>query len=105
MISDQPIPTMVRSIAEAKAHFSAIVDEASGGKAFIICCAGRPLVMITPYVQSDPVRRPGALKGKSISWTISTPCRMALRRLSDEISSRFRLYTTIRSTVSWYASR
>ena len=64
MITDQPIPTMVRSIAVAKAHFSAIVDEASGGKAFIICCAGRPLVMITPYVQSDPVRRPGALKGK-----------------------------------------
>ena len=34
MIADMPIPTMVRSISEAKAHFSAIVDEASGGKAF-----------------------------------------------------------------------
>jgi len=31
MVADMPMPTMVRSIAEAKAHFSAIVDEASGG--------------------------------------------------------------------------
>ena len=36
MVADMPIPTMVRSIAEAKAHFSAIVDEASGGKVFVI---------------------------------------------------------------------
>ena len=53
MVADMPIPTMVRSIAEAKAHFSAIVDEASGGKAFVICRAGRPLVTITQYVHLD----------------------------------------------------
>lgn len=64
MVVDMPIPTMVRSIAEAKAHFSAIVDEASGGKEFIICRAGRPLVTITQYVQPKTVRRPGTLKGK-----------------------------------------
>ena len=64
MVADMPIPTRVRSIAEAKAHFSAIVDEASGGKAFVICRAGRPLVTITQYVRPKPVRRPGSLKGK-----------------------------------------
>lgn len=64
MVANTPIPKMVRSIAEAKAHFSAIVDEASGGKEFIICRAGRPLVTITQYVQPTPVRQPGTLKGK-----------------------------------------
>ena len=64
MVADMPIPTMVRSIAEAKAHFSAIVDEASGGKSFIICRAGRPLVIVSQYVQTAPKRRPGSLKGK-----------------------------------------
>ena len=64
MVSDIPIPTMVRSIAEAKAHFSAIVDEVSGGKSFIICRAGRPLALVSQYVQPKPIRRPGSLKGK-----------------------------------------
>ena len=64
MVDDMPIPTMINSIAEAKAHFSAIVDAASGGKSFVICRAGRPLVTITQYVQPKPIRRPGSLKGK-----------------------------------------
>ena len=64
MVADMPIPTMVRSIADAKAHFSAIVDEASAGKEFVICRAGRPLVVVTRYVQSSTKRRPGSLKGK-----------------------------------------
>ncbi len=64
MVAEMQIPTMVRSIAEAKAHFSAIVDAASGGKSFIICRAGRPLVTITQYVQPKSIRRPGTLKGK-----------------------------------------
>lgn len=64
MVVDMPVPTMVRSIADAKAHFSAIVDEASCGKTFVICRAGRPLVTVTQYVQPKPIRRPGSLKGK-----------------------------------------
>ena len=64
MIADMPIPTMVKSISEAKAHFSAIVDEASSGKKFIICRAGRPLVIVSQYVQRAPKRHPGSLKGK-----------------------------------------
>ena len=62
--ADMPIPTMVRLIAEAKAHFSAIVDEASGEKPFVTCRAGRPLVTIAQYARPKPVRRPGTLKGK-----------------------------------------
>ena len=64
MVAEMQIPTMVRSIAEAKAHFSAIVDAASGGKSFIICRAGRPLVTITQYVQPKSIRRPATLKCK-----------------------------------------
>lgn len=64
MVVDMSIPTMVRSIADAKAHFSAIVDAASEGKQFVICRAGRPLVMVTQYVQSTKRRQPGSLKGK-----------------------------------------
>ena len=64
MVVNTPIPTMIQSIAEAKAHFSAIVDEASGGKSFVICRAGRPLVLVSQYVQPKPIRRPGSLKGK-----------------------------------------
>ena len=62
--ADMPVPKMIQSISEAKAHFSAIVDEASGGKVFVICRAGRPLVTVSPYVRPAPVRRPGTLKGK-----------------------------------------
>ena len=64
MVADMQIPNIVRSIADAKAHFSAIVDAASNGKEFVICRAGRPLVVVSRYVQNAPMRRPGALKGK-----------------------------------------
>lgn len=64
MVANMPIPKMVNSIAEAKAHFSAIVDEASGGSTFVICRAGRPLVVVSPYIRNTPKRRPDTLKGK-----------------------------------------
>lgn len=64
MACDVQIPTMIESISEAKAHFSAIVDAASGGKMFIICRAGRPLVAVSQYVAPKARRRPDTLKGK-----------------------------------------
>ena len=64
MVCDIPLPAMIKSISEAKAHFSAIVDEASGGKTFVICRAGRPLVTVSQYIKSKPTRRPDQLKGK-----------------------------------------
>ena len=64
MFCDVQIPAMIESISEAKAHFSAIVDAASGGKVFVICRAGRPLVTVSQYVAPKPRRRPDSLKGK-----------------------------------------
>ena len=57
-------PTMIHSISEAKAHFSAIVDDVSGGRTFVICRAGRPLVVLSQYTPPVHKRRPDSLKGK-----------------------------------------
>ena len=58
------MPRQINSISEAKAHFSAIVDEASEGRTFVICRAGRPLVVVSRYRVETPKRRPNSLKGK-----------------------------------------
>jgi prevent-host-death family protein len=58
------MPKTIQSISEAKAHFSAIVDDASGGQTFIICRAGRPIVVLSKYVPPVRKRRPDSLKGK-----------------------------------------
>lgn len=57
-------PTLIHSISEAKAHFSAIVDDASTGQTFVICRAGRPLAMLSQYIPPVRKRRPDSLKGK-----------------------------------------
>ena len=53
---------------EAKTHLSRLVEEAAAGQAFVICKAGKPMVRVTPLVQSDetaPVRsRLGMLRGQ-----------------------------------------
>ena len=64
MVCDVQIPAMIESISEAKAHFSSIVDAASGGKVFVICRAGRPLVTVSQYVSPKARRCPDSLKGK-----------------------------------------
>jgi len=64
MVCDMPLPSMITSIAAAKSHFSAIVDQASTGKVFVICRAGRPLVTVTRYVAPVHKRRPDTLRGK-----------------------------------------
>ena len=64
MIAEMPTPTLIRSISEAKAHFSAIVEEAVGGKMFVICRAGRPVVTVAQYVPETTKRRPDTLKGE-----------------------------------------
>lgn len=58
------MPTIIQSISEAKAHFSAIIDDASGGQTFVICRAGRPLAILSKYVPPAHRRRPDSLKGK-----------------------------------------
>ena len=63
MVDVMPAPTMIQSISEAKAHFSAIVDSVSGGEVFVICRAGKPLVQMSAYVPPKKTRRIGAMKG------------------------------------------
>ena len=64
MIDLPPLPTMVESISEAKAHFSSIVDAVGGGKTYIICRAGKPVAMLSPYIPKAGGTRIGLLKGK-----------------------------------------
>ena len=63
MVDVMPTPTMIQSISEAKAHFSAIVDSVSDGQVFVICRAGKPLVQMSAYIPPKKARRIGAMKG------------------------------------------
>ena len=53
---------------EAKTHLSRLVDEAAAGQAFVICKAGKPMVRVTPLVQSGDAAplpsRLGLLRGQ-----------------------------------------
>ena len=53
---------------EAKTHLSRLVDEAAAGQAFVICKAGKPMVLVTPLAESgDPAplaSRLGLLRGQ-----------------------------------------
>ena len=51
------------NIHAAKTHLSALVEKAAAGEPFVIAKAGRPLVMVSPYVESTPCPRVGFLKG------------------------------------------
>lgn len=59
-----PMPAIVESISEAKAHFSAIIDAVGDGKMYVICRAGKPVAMLSPFPGSKGAPRIGLLKGK-----------------------------------------
>ena len=46
------------NIAEAKAHFSALVDRAAAGEEIILSRAGRPVARLMPLAEQAP-RQPG----------------------------------------------
>ena len=51
---------------EVKTHLSRLVEEAAAGEAFVICKAGRPMVLVTPLdggAAAAPQRRLGLLQG------------------------------------------
>jgi prevent-host-death family protein len=56
----------MKTIHEAKAQLSRLVDEAANGKAFIIAKVGKPLVKVTPLDTPvcNQVRRLGFLAGQ-----------------------------------------
>ena len=64
MIEMPPMPAMVESISEAKAHFSALVEGVGSGKSYVICRAGKPVALLSPYRANTGSSRIGLLKGK-----------------------------------------
>ena len=54
------------NIHEAKTHLSRLVAEAARGNAFVIARAGKPLVKVVPYSETEPEpgRRLGFLAGE-----------------------------------------
>lgn len=64
MVEMPPLPAMIESISEAKAHFSAIVEGVGEGKEYIICRAGKPVALLSPYNAKKGSSRIGLLKGK-----------------------------------------
>jgi prevent-host-death family protein len=52
------------NIHAAKTQLSALVERAAAGESFIIAKAGTPLVIVSPYKQTEPLPRIGFMKGE-----------------------------------------
>jgi prevent-host-death family protein len=55
---------MVKSISEAKANLSALIERTRNGEEVIIGKAGKPVAVLTRYSPGRGTRKPGALKGR-----------------------------------------
>ncbi len=55
---------MVKSISEAKANLSALIERTRNGEEVIIGKAGKPVAVLTKYSPERRTRKPGALKGR-----------------------------------------
>ena len=73
------------NIHEAKTHLSRLVEDAARGKVFVIAKAGKPMVKVIPYSESeaDVGRRLGFMAGE-----IEVPDDFD-RIASDEIAALF----------------
>lgn len=54
----------VNSISEAKAHFSALIEEVVKGNEVVIGRAGKPIAILSPFTPQREPRKPGVLRGK-----------------------------------------
>jgi antitoxin (DNA-binding transcriptional repressor) of toxin-antitoxin stability system len=54
------------NIAEAKSHFSELVQKALLGEEVVIARDNKPLLKLVPLNVSDRKRRPGSAKGKIV---------------------------------------
>ncbi len=54
----------VKSVTEAKAQLSKLIELALAGEEVVIARAGKPAVILRAYKKALRVRRPGALRGK-----------------------------------------
>ena len=57
---------LVKTITEAKAHLSSLLQKVDEGEEIIIGRAGKPIAKIIPYTEKKPPRVPGKLKGKIV---------------------------------------
>ena len=55
---------IVRTISEAKAQLSKLIERVIAGEEVIIGRAGKPVALLSPYPPQTGVRKPGALRGK-----------------------------------------
>jgi prevent-host-death family protein len=58
------MPTQTYNVQEAKAHFSRLLKEVSGGSKVIIAKAGKPMALVSPVEAKRSLIRFGVLKGK-----------------------------------------
>ena len=49
---------------QAKTILSQLIDQTLKGQDVVIAKAGKPLVRLVPYVETQPSRKPGLLKNK-----------------------------------------
>ena len=57
---------VVNTVTEAKTHLSALIETVLGGEEVIIQRAGKPVAVLSAYVEKATERRPGALAGKIV---------------------------------------
>ena len=62
-----------RSITEAKAHLSSLVDAALQGEEVILDRNGRPIARIVPFNDPTKTRKPGGLEGLVIPDDFDDP--------------------------------
>ena len=55
---------VVNTISEAKAQLSMLVERVQTGEQVIIARAGKPVAVLSPYVDAAEERKPGALRGR-----------------------------------------
>lgn len=51
-------------IHEAKTEFSKLIEAVAHGEEIVIAKAGKPAAMLVPMPVHNPMRKPGAMKGK-----------------------------------------
>ena len=55
---------LIKTVSEAKAQLSKLIERVHAGEEVIIGKAGKPVAVLSAYVPQVKERRPGALRGK-----------------------------------------
>ncbi len=57
---------VVNTVTEAKAQLSSLIEKVIAGEQVIIRRAGKPVAVLSAYVEGTAERRPGALAGRVV---------------------------------------